>query len=52
MNLNEVLKMKVTNMELFDNLQSIKEQLLDATPEVKTAFNNVVEYFSCKRETT
>lgn len=35
-------------MEYFDNLKEIKEQLFDASTEVKQAFNQVVEYFAGK----
>lgn len=36
--------------DLFEDLNSIKEQLFDAEPEVKSAFNNVVEYFSYNKD--
>lgn len=33
-------------MKLFDDLNSIKEQLFDAPSDVKASFNNVVQYFA------
>lgn len=46
---NDIISVKFQKSAIsFDLLKELKEQLFDASPEVKTAFNNVVQYFSGK----
>lgn len=37
-------------MKLFNNLNEVKEALFDAPVDVKSSFNNVVQYFSKSAE--